>query len=117
MKTKMKTKEKRKTLAHPRSDRMLPALTPEVREFCRLHRLLPHLKTAVKLARESFHPIHMEIEVQHDPESAEGWLVVRVVVRSGHVKLGEAYRKYATRWTEAAPWPALYMIRISYDVS
>jgi uncharacterized protein (UPF0332 family) len=117
MKTKTRSKAKSRSLVHPRSGRSLPPLTAEVREFCKLHSLLSHLKTAVKLAKESFHPVHLVIEIEHDPESAEEWLVVRVVVRSGHVKLGEAYRKYATRWTEAAPWPALYMIRISYDVS
>jgi hypothetical protein len=103
------------TDAEPNGTQQLP-LSSSVQDFCRRHGLFSILQTAERLAKECFHPLRLEIEVEQDPESGEQWLVVRATIRKGVTERREAYSQYTSRWVQAVPWPALFLIRISYDV-
>jgi hypothetical protein len=88
-----------------------------VRIFCEKFRLHAHLETAIRLAQQCFRPSHVECHTEHDPESGEEWVVVGVFVPRGRVDLRSAYRQYTTQWADLVPWPARFLIRISYDLT
>jgi hypothetical protein len=80
-------------------------VSEEVWEFAQKHQLVPHLETAVRLVKESFHDIRtMYLTFDPDPEEAnlDGIIV--------HIKIGEPteewekqYQVYAMRFIEEIP--------------
>lgn len=77
----------------------------EVWEFAQRHRLVPHLETAVRLARESFRDIRM-MYLTFDPDPEEPKLDGIVI----HIKVGrpvdeweKQYKVYALRFVKEIP--------------
>ena len=77
----------------------------DVWEFAEKHRLAPHLETAVRLAKESFHDIRKTyLTFEPDPEipSLDG-IAVNIKVQGTLDELLQQDRSFASRYVQAVP--------------
>jgi hypothetical protein len=92
-------------------------LPDDVRAFSRNNGLDDHLGKAVDLAGRTFAPVErLEVELRQDRETADEWIVLRVVVRADRVNVPAARQKYTAEWVASVPSPQRYRIRLSPDV-
>jgi hypothetical protein len=77
----------------------------EVWEFAQKHHLIPHLETAVRLAKESFHDIRtMDLAFDPDPEepTLDG-VILRLKVGGPMAEWEKQYKVYALKFIEEIP--------------
>lgn len=77
----------------------------EVWEFAQKYRLAPHLETAVRLVKESFHDIRaMHFAFDPDPEepSLDG-IIIHIKVGGAMEEWNNQYKAYALRFIDETP--------------
>jgi hypothetical protein len=95
----------------------LPQITPEIIEFCSRERITSYLPTAVNSAEKNFPTIsELKIEVEQDPETEEGWLVLNITIRGEVDEVLNNYDNYINYWVSTVPWPERQKIRLLYNI-
>ncbi|MFQ5641340.1 MAG: hypothetical protein ACE5IR_25455 [bacterium] len=86
----------------------------EVWQFAVKNELIPHLETAIRLVRESFHQVG-EIQLSHDidPEiENESWITLLVKVKGSTSELLREHLNYKKGMREIVPLSKLPFIRL-----
>ena len=93
-------------------------LSAEEISFCLCEDLTDSLLLAISLAQQYLEPIQpLEVQLEHDPESTEEWLTLRVVVAGDNESILTHYDNYVRDWVAQVLWPEVNRIRLSYDVA
>ncbi len=88
----------------------------QVQEFCRRHDLLDAAERAVLLVKKFFGSIlRLTLSVKEDHETEDEWLVVNVAVQATPDQTLLLYRKCIQAWTKEFPWPAIGLLRLTYE--
>jgi hypothetical protein len=92
-------------------------LSEEVHAFCQRHGLTDYLSMALGLARQCF-PIVGDptVQLEQDPEDGESYLVIEIRAGGGEEDCARSHRRYLSAWANTAPWPAVHLIRLLYDI-
>jgi hypothetical protein len=104
-------------LPNPITDVADAQLSQEVRDFCQRHQLLDHLARAIELARQCFSIVgDPVVQLEQDPEDGEWYLVLEIRVEGDEGACARADREYLRSWANSAPWPAVHLIRLLFDI-
>jgi hypothetical protein len=96
----------------------LPALPPDIAEFCHAHNIRQHVETGVDLARQTFSSAtEIGFRLSEDPEGEQEKLVISVIVDGTVEQAFADYNRFVERWVGAAPWEVRKLIRLSYDIA
>lgn len=92
-------------------------LPQAVLQFCAANGLLPHVRTAMRLAEEAFAPIdRLQVSLEADPETDQQVVVIDVSLVNRVGLAREQKKNYTRRWVESAPPEARERIRLLYEL-
>jgi hypothetical protein len=92
------------------------AIPDEVTTFCVAHGIIADLQLALRLAQESFTPVHRwQIELEIDPETDEEAIVIDAYLDGAVDEVLRQKQLYTRRWVESASKAALGTIRMLYN--
>ena len=88
----------------------------EVKSFCIQQNIIGDMAEAVRLVAESFPSLNrLVLSIEEDYESDDKWIVANVTVQEKPEQAVEQYRKCIQLWVREIPWPAIGLIRLSFQ--
>jgi hypothetical protein len=89
----------------------------KVTDFSNKNGLKDHLEIAVSTVKKCFSKFQsLEIVYENDPETNEDWLCLETTIEGDIEQVLEEYQNYTKEVNSLIPWPAIGLIRFSYNI-